>query len=308
MSECCRNSKNFMPNALSIDVEDYWKIFSHDWLGKDMTPTDAVVRNTHELLEIFESHNTKATFFVLGEVAKKFPDLTREIHSLGHEVAIHGYNHFVIYTINKEKFYQEVSDAKKLIEDILGQAVNGHRAPSFSIGPTTKWALEVLAELGYKYDSSVFPFSGKRYGWDGFKEDICNVKLENGDTIIEVPMSTVKICGRNFPACGGGYLRHFPYIYTKWAMSQIQKKRPSIVYMHPYDFDTKPGPEDIESSIRTDAPLKSKIRHALQLRNRKTMRSKLLRLLNTYKFAPIRDIIAAKSDIETYDVVEALRT
>lgn len=280
-------------NALSIDVEDYWKIFSCDWLGEDMEPTEAVVRNTEKVLGILDSYNVKATFFVLGEVAKKFPDLVHEIHNLGHEVGVHGYKHFIIYTINREKFYQEVSDAKKLIEDILGQRVNGHRAPSFSIMPETQWALDVLSLTGYQYDSSVFPFAGNRYGWPEFSKDICELELDNGNNLIEVPMSTVSILGKSLPACGGGYLRHFPYVYTQWAMKKIQKKRPAIVYFHPYDLDIEKGPDKIEAVVKTTAPRRSKFRHAMQLHCRHTMETKIHRLLSTYKFAPICDVIAS---------------
>ena len=196
---------------------------------------------------------------------------------------------------------QEVFDAKKLIEDILGQRVNGHRAPSFSISPDTRWALDVLGEAGYKYDSSVFPFAGSRYGWPGFSKDICEVELKNGGKIIEVPMSTVNILGKSLAACGGGYLRHFPYIYTQWAMNTIQRKRPAIVYLHPYDLDVEKGPDKIEAVVRTTAPKRSKLRHAMQLRHRYTMESKLHRLLSTYKFAPICELIAAMPSRKVVD-------
>lgn len=288
-----------MINALSIDVEDYWKIFACDWLGKNIEPTEAVLRNTKKILGIFENYNVKASFFVLGEVAKKFPALLREINSLGHEIAVHGYKHYVIYTINRKKFRQEVSDAKKLIEDIIGKGVNGHRAPSFSISPKTRWALDVLGEVGYKYDSSIFPFAGSRYGWPGFSKDICEVELENGKTIIEVPMSTISILGKSLPSCGGGYLRHFPYIYTRWAINRIQQNRPAIVYMHPYDLDTEKGSDEIEAILQTTAPRRSRLRHALQLRNRRTMETKLNRLLRSYKFAPICDVIASTLSYRT---------
>lgn len=280
-----------MLNALSIDVEDYWKIFSCDWLGRDMKPTEAVVRNTKRILGILDSYHIKATFFVLGEVSEKFPALVREIYDLGHEVGVHGYNHSVIYTIDREKFYNEVSDAKKLIEDVLGQRVYGHRAPSFSIMPQTRWALDVLSAVGYEYDSSVFPFAGSRYGWPNFSKDICELELEGGRKIIEVPMSTISIFGKSLPACGGGYLRHFPYVYTQLAMNLIKRRRPAIVYLHPYDLDVEKGPAEIEAAIKTTAPKRSKRRHTMQLRQRHTMESKLRRLLSSYEFAPICEVI-----------------
>jgi polysaccharide deacetylase family protein (PEP-CTERM system associated) len=296
-----------MINGFSIDVEDYWKILSCDWLGKDMKPTEAVLRNTKKILSILDEYNVKATFFVLGEVAEKFPNLVREINELGHEVGAHGYHHCVIYTINREIFEKEVTDAKKLIEDILGQRVLGHRAPSFSIMPSTHWALDVLSNAGYNYDSSIFPFAGNRYGWPGFSKDICELKLDNGKIIVEVPMSTISLFGKSLPACGGGYLRHFPYLYTQLAMKRMQRKRPAIIYLHPYDLDIEKGTEEIEIKLRTTAPRRSKIRHKIQLHCRHTMESKLKRLLNTYNFAPICDVIAAKKHIETYETSQILQ-
>jgi len=280
-----------MINALTIDVEDYWKILSCDWLKSYITPTDAIVRNTNQLLDILQDCNIKATFFFLGEIAKKFPNLLRQVVNQGHEIGVHGFHHCVIYTINEVKFYEEISSAKKLIEDTVGINVEGHRAPSFSIMPKTKWALEMLSKAGYRYDSSIFPFRGRRYGWPGFSRDICEIELPNGQSIIEVPMSTVKILGKLFPACGGGYLRHFPYFYTDFAIRSIIPLRPVILYMHPYDFDTEPGPKDIITKLRK-APLRAKFHHIQQFHNRHTVIRKLRLILNKYQFAPIREIIS----------------
>lgn len=284
-----------MMNALTIDVEDYWKIFSRDWLYVDTEPTDAVVRNTNFLLSILDRHGVKCTFFVVGEVAAKFPQLVQEVASCNHEIAAHGYQHFEIYRISRRQFYQEVSDTKKLLEDITGQNVQGHRAPSFSIVPETQWALEVLCEAGFQYDSSIFPFAARRYGWPDFGRDIRKVPLPNGKSIIEVPLSTAWLLGKVLPACGGGYLRHFPIWYTNWAINRIQRLRPVIVYMHPYDFDAdpEPGSAQIEAML-ANAPKRSKRRHALQLRNRHTMELKLNWLLSNFQFTTIQDVIATR--------------
>jgi hypothetical protein len=157
--------------------------------------------------------------------------------------------------------------------------------------PQTRWALEILSEVGFSYDSSVFPFSGRRYGWPGFSLDICEVELPNGRSIIEVPMSTVRIFGKSIPACGGGYIRHFPYLYTHWAMKRVQRDRPAIVYMHPDDINTAPPPKKIRAAL-TKALWRSKLWHARRLHNRHTMESKLNRLLSEFRFTPIRDVIA----------------
>ena len=155
-------------NALTIDIEDYWSIFSRDWLHIDAEPSDAVVRNTEWFLQTLAQHNVKATFFILGEVAKKFPSIIKKIAEDGHEIGAHGFSHRQIFKLTEEEFRREVADCKKLLEDTTSGPVLGHRAPAFSIMPETKWALEVLAEEGFEYDSSIYPIAGGRYGWPGF--------------------------------------------------------------------------------------------------------------------------------------------
>jgi len=278
-------------HGLSIDVEDYWSIFSRDWLHIETEPSDAVVRNTEWFLQTLAEHNTKATFFVLGEVAQKFPQLVRKISDAGHEIGVHGFSHKQIFKLTPDEFRAEVRNCKKLLEDISSQAVLGHRAPAISIMPDTKWALEVLAQEGFKYDSSVYPISGKRYGWPGFSKDICKLELPDGNSIIEVPMSTVTILGKTLPAAGGGYIRHFPYIVTKLAIKHIQKIRPVIVYMHPYEIDT-------EAKIYETKYLSSKEQakvawlHKMQLRNRGTVAKKLTGLLKEFQFTTVANIIS----------------
>lgn len=286
-----------MLNALTIDVEDYWSIFSRDWLHIDLQPSDAVVRNTEWFLDTLSQHNVKATFFILGEVAEKFPSLIKKIADRGHEIGSHGFFHKQLFKLNENQFRKEVADSKKMLEDITSTIVLGYRAPAFSIMPQTKWALEILVQEGFKYDSSISPISGKRYGWPGFSRDICKIDLPSGSSIIEVPMSTVTVFGKTFPAAGGGYIRHFPYIVTKHAIKHIQKQRPVIVYMHPYEIDT----EDVafETKHLSDSD-KNKVLtfHKIQLRNRKTMRQKLRNLLSNFDFALIAQIIDS-SDLKT---------
>jgi polysaccharide deacetylase family protein (PEP-CTERM system associated) len=277
-------------NALTIDVEDYWAIFNRDWLGIDSEPSDAVVRNTEWFLQTLAEYNTKATFFILGEVAQKFPSLVKKIAQAGHEIAAHGFSHKQIFKLTEQQFRAEVSDCKKLLEDITSQAVLGHRAPAFSIMPDTRWALETLAEVGFRYDSSVFPISSRRYGWPGFSRDICRVNVCGGQSIIEVPMSTVKIFGETIPAAGGGYIRHFPYAFTRWAITRIQKQRPAIVYMHPYEIDTEPKTFHFNNLNPADK-LKALKFHIAQLQNRKTVRKKLVKLLADFDFTKLAEII-----------------
>lgn len=282
-----------MRNALSIDVEDYWSIFSRDWLHIDAEPSDAVVKNTEWFLETFSQYNVKATFFILGEVAKKFPSLIKKIAADGHEIGAHGFYHKQIFKLSEQEFRREVADCKKLLEDITSAAVLGYRAPAFSIMPETKWALEVLAQESFKYDSSVYPISGKRYGWPGFSKDICKVDLPSGHTIIEVPMSTVTVLSKALPVAGGGYIRHFPYNFTRWAIKHIQKKRPIIVYMHPYEVDARAKPFQMKQLSCADK-MRALEFHKLQLRKRNTVKDKILALLSDFDFGTICQIIGSK--------------
>ncbi|MCX5726941.1 MAG: polysaccharide deacetylase family protein, partial [Candidatus Saganbacteria bacterium] len=154
-----------MPNALTVDVEDYWSIISRDLLRREILPTRHVVKNTTRFLEILSPFNIKATFFVLGEVAKTFPHLVKEIAQSGHEIGVHGFYHKQIFKLNPDSFRKEISDCKKMLEDIASVQVYGHRAPTFSIMPATSWSLDIIAECGFEYDSSIFPIKGERYGW-----------------------------------------------------------------------------------------------------------------------------------------------
>ena len=242
-----------------------------------MEPTEAIVKNTEWFLEVFSQYNIKATFFVLGEVAKKFPFLIRTIADNDHEIGVHGFYHRQIYKLTEQEFSREVGDAKKLLEDIASVHILGHRAPVFSLNSTTQWAFDVLAQWDFEYDSSVSPRAGKRYGWPGFSKDICKIDLPSGQSIIEVPMSTVTVLGKTLPAAGGGYIRHFPYAVTKWAMKQVQKERPVIAYLHPYEIDTKVWPYTTKH-LRLKDRYDTYKYHKLQMRNRKQMKAKLRRL------------------------------
>jgi polysaccharide deacetylase family protein (PEP-CTERM system associated) len=278
-----------MINALSIDVEDYWSIFSRDWLHKDMEPTESVVKNTEWFLQELSNSNVQATFFVLGEVAKTFPDLVKRITEQGHEIGVHGYYHKQIFKLTREEFFDEISRCKVLLEDLTGKSVVGHRAPAFSLNAETDWAFEVLAEVGFKYDSSVSPLITKRYGWPGFGKDICTINLPSKTRIIEVPISTVSFLGREFNI-GGGFLRCFPYTFTKRAFSLIQKKRPGIIYIHPYEIDT--WQIQFETTHLLGKQRRNALRfHRLQLLNRGTMKKKVTKILRDFEFATIRDVV-----------------
>jgi polysaccharide deacetylase family protein (PEP-CTERM system associated) len=293
-----------MLNALTIDLEDYWDVYSRDWLGVGIQPTEAVLENTRWFLETLKRFDVKATFFVLGGVAKVFPNLIRQVAEDGHEIASHGIRHAQIFKLDEKEFRSDIVESKKLLEDIVSCPVSGYRAPAFSIMPTTRWALEVLAEVGFKYDSSIFPITGRRYGWPGFSKCICEVELASGRSIIEVPLSTIRVLGRSLPVGGGGYVRHFPYGFTRRTLRRIQKERPAIVYLHPYEIDTRSKQFDIKHLSPGDQ--KKAIRHhKMQLRNRNTVRVKIVRLLSEFEFAPIKQVIAGCGSLRSCAVEDA---
>ncbi|HUN81002.1 MAG TPA: polysaccharide deacetylase family protein [Phycisphaerae bacterium] len=286
-----------MVNALTIDVEDYHSIVSRDWCGEDMLPTRKVVENTTRLLDHFAQRKILGTFYILGEVAQAFPDLIRKIAAPGHELGVHGFYHRQVFKLDAESFRKEVADAKALIEDISGRQVLGHRAPAFSIMPKTEWALEVLAEAGFRYDSSIFPIKGRRYGWPGFRTDIHEITFPSGRKIIEAPLSTVQMLGRRWPACGGGYIRHFPKFVSRWAMRRVARERPAILYMHPYEIETDAGPVNT-SGISAKAARRLRRMHWLQLRNRASVEDKVVSLISQFEFAPLARIIEQQLGLE----------
>ena len=255
-----------------------------------MEPTVRVYDNTIRLLDLFAESGSKATFFILGEVAKTYPELIREIAAQGHELGIHGYSHTRYTQLSRADLSEEITRAKKMVEDISGVEVVGHRAPEFSINQDNLWVLDILLSAGIKYDSSIFPAKSSRYGWQGFNKEIDWFEFEKDKKIIEVPLSTIKYFGKEVPACGGGYLRAFPFAFTRHAFKVIQDTRPVNVYLHPYEIDTPPFQQFYMEEVSH-----SSIRDKLKLQgywfNRKSVIPKLRSLLSTYKFNTIRDII-----------------
>ncbi len=279
-----------MLNALTIDVEDYHSVIARDWRGENIAPTPKVVRNTRRFLEWFAARGVHGTFFILGDVAETYPELIREIHAAGHEIGVHGYYHRQVFKLTPDEFRTEVASAKRILEDLSGQPVLGHRAPAFSIMPHTSWALDVLVDAGFRYDSSIFPIAGRRYGWPGFRSDVHEITLANGRSIIEAPLSTVRMLGRRWPACGGGYIRHFPAWVSRWAMDRVQRERPAILYTHPYEIELDAGAVNTSGLEPTTAARVRRL-HWLQLRNRESVERKLLDLLDRFEFGPLGKVI-----------------
>lgn len=272
-------------NALTIDVEDYYMVSAFaevikfdDWHRYD----SRVEKNTYRILDLLNNYNVKATFFVLGWVAENYPGMVRDIHSGGHEIACHGYNHRLVYHLTPEEFREDIRIAKNILEDIIGESVIGFRAASYSIVKKTLWALDILIEEGFLYDSSIFPIYHDRYGFPGAKRFPHVIKRSKGE-IVEFPLSTCRIFGQNVPVAGGGYLRLFPLRLIKTAIKRINEKdeKPFILFVHPWEIDV--------DQPRLDGRRLSQIRHYMNLSS--TM-PKLRTILNEFKFEPLSAILS----------------
>jgi polysaccharide deacetylase family protein (PEP-CTERM system associated) len=217
-------------NAMTIDVEDYFHVSAFDGLvSRDRWDQleSRVCANTERLLGLFSEQGVTATFFVLGWVAERFPDLVSRIAGLGHEVASHGYGHRLIYEQTRDAFREDVRRAKDILESLTGKRVDGYRAPSYSITPQSLWALDVLLGEGHRYDASIFPIRHDRYGIPSSPRHPHVVRRENG-SLVEAPGSTVRIGGMNLPVAGGGYFRILPYAWTQWGIRRLNAVEKSI--------------------------------------------------------------------------------
>jgi len=247
-----------MQNAFSIDVEDYFQVgaFAKIILPKDWDKwTPRVLENTERMLDILADapQPIKATFFILGWVAERFPKLVPEIVRQEHEIASHGYGHQLVYTLTENEFRDDVRKTRKMLQDQSGQPVLGYRAPVFSIVQRTPWAHRILVEEGYTYDSSVFPIHHDLHGNPHARRGIHTIQTESGE-IVEFPPAVITRFGKNIPLGGGGYFRFFPYFVTaRWLKEINQQGRPFVFYVHPWEID--PGQPRIPG-----APLKSRCR------------------------------------------------
>ena len=280
-----------MLNAFSIDVEDGISIAMRDRFGTKVPQTNRVVIQTQKILELLAASGTTATFFVLGEVAESFPELVREIDRDGHEIGVHGYNHIVFSQMKPDQARNEIVRAKRLLEDITGNPVVGHRAPCFSISEPTAWALDVLLEAGFEYDSSIMPCPGIGYGWPGQSLDIGRINTPKGQSIIEVPLTVASLLGKKIPVLGGSYFRLLPYWTCERILKSIEKERPAIVYLHPYELDPERYPDYYFEQMKKSSLLTQIRMRSFWLR-RKSLEERYARLLAEHSFCPIRDLIS----------------
>ncbi len=271
-------------NALTVDVEDYFQVsaFAENIKQKDWDNHPLrVASNTHKLLDMFDEYQIKATFFILGWVAERQKELVHEIAKRGHEVACHGYSHQLVYNQSAEVFQEETIRAKNILEDIIQQPVRGYRAASYSITEKSKWALDILAESGFIYDSSIFPVRHDRYGMPDTPEHPYRLETPAGHSIIEFPLSTAKIINYRLPIAGGGYFRLYPYWLSKMGLQQINRQhKPFIFYLHPWEID----PEQ----PRIDASRFSRFRH---YNNLDKCEARLRNLMTDFQFGTTWEVL-----------------
>jgi polysaccharide deacetylase family protein (PEP-CTERM system associated) len=274
-----------LTNALTIDVEDYFQVSAFapyirrdEWDARECR----VERNVGRILELLAERDTRATFFTLGWIAERYPALVRQIVEQGHELASHGYGHERASDLSEAAFRQDVTRAKKLLEDIAGAAVHGYRAPSFSIGTRNLWAFDVLANAGYRYSSSIYPIKHDHYGMP----DSPRFAYRVGAGLLEVPVTTLRLRGRNLPSSGGGYFRLLPYALSRWMIQRVnqQDRESAIFYFHPWEIDA-------EQPRIAGIDAKTRFRHYVNIPR---MENRLQSLLADFRWGRMDDIFLGR--------------
>jgi polysaccharide deacetylase family protein (PEP-CTERM system associated) len=276
---------NKLTNAMTVDVEDYFqvsafeKVISRDsW---DSMPV-RVEKNTHRVMDIFAEHDVKATFFMLGWVADRYPGLVERITKEGHELASHGYAHLRVTSQTRAEFREDIDRTKRLLEDMSGTEVKGYRAPSYSIGKANLWAHEEIQEAGYQYSSSVYPVHHDLYGFP----EAPRYMFKCREKLIEIPISTLPFGKRNIPIGGGGYFRLYPYALSRWAINKVNtdENKSTLFYFHPWEIDP--------DQPRQQASLKSRFRHYLNLGR---MENRLHSLLKDFNWGRMDDVYLSQA-------------
>ncbi|OLP07285.1 polysaccharide deactylase [Rhodoferax antarcticus ANT.BR] len=277
-------------NAMTIDVEDYFQVSAfapHIARAEWDTRECRVERNIDTILEMLDQHQTKATFFTLGWVAERYPQLVRDIVAQGHELASHGYAHQRASDQTPDTFLEDVRVAKNMLEDLSGQAVIGYRAPSFSIGKSNLWAYDTLLEAGYRYSSSVYPIAHDHYGMP----DSPRFSYEVRPGLIEIPITTVRLFERNFPSSGGGYFRLLPYPVSRWLIRRVNSRdqQAGMFYFHPWEID--PGQPRIAG-----ISAKTRFRHYVNIAH---TQARLKRLLTDFSWGRVDDLFLKHDHCQT---------
>ena len=277
------NTQGNLRHVLSFDVEEHFQVAAF-WSAARRREWDQlasrVESNTRKIADLLSEHSTKATFFVLGWVAERHTDLVKDLAQQGHEIASHGYGHELVYTQTPTQFREDVRRSKQILEDLIGRQVLGYRAPNFSITSQTEWAIPVLIEEGYRYDSSIYKRFRSTQGSRVAGAGTYQFETEAG-TIWEVSPSTMNACGLQLPVAGGGYFRLFPYAASKMFLKNLEKQGSQLVmYLHPWELD----PEQ----PRMNGPVLSKVRHYLNLGKTE---QRLRWLLQDFSFAPINEVV-----------------
>jgi polysaccharide deacetylase family protein (PEP-CTERM system associated) len=266
-------------NALTIDFEDWYQgleIPHTQWGGYE----DRIPAVAERLLGLLAEADVRGTFFILGSVAERHPELVRAIADAGHEVATHGYSHTLVYKMSPREFREDLRRSLDVLQELTGLPVLGHRAPFFSITRESLWALEILAECGIRYDSSVFPVVNHRYGIPDAPRWPYPLDL-GGQAILEFPLSTYRVLGRNIPVAGGAYFRIFPYAFTRWGFRRINRRgRAAVFYLHPWEIDP--------DHPRIPLPRRIARTHYYNLQ---ATEGRLRRLLADFRFAPMKEVL-----------------
>ena len=280
-------------NALTIDVEDYFQVSAfapHIARSEWATRECRVERNVHCILEMLANHDTKATFFTLGWIAERYPELIREIVRGGHELASHGYSHERASDQTEAAFFADINLAKLILEDLSGLEVMGYRAPSFSIGTGNLWAFDCLARAGYRYSSSIYPIRHDHYGMPDSPRFAYQVR----EGLLEIPVTTFRLFKRNLPSSGGGYFRLMPYGLSRWMLNQVNghDQESAIFYFHPWEIDAEqPRIPGISS--------KTRFRHYVNIDR---MESRLNRLLGDFSWGRMDQVFQDKINSGTAKV------
>ncbi len=270
-----------MRHAISIDVEDWYQ----STCDTDAPIGDSFEANTRKVLDALAARDVRGTFFVLGLAAEKAPHVVKAIAEAGHEIQSHGYGHRLNYELDAAALRADLERNKKLLEDMVGREVFGYRSPSFSIDERNLWALDVIAETGHRYDSSIFPLKKARYGIAGYPPEPHIVQTPGGGTLVEAPVACFDWLGRRIPVGGGGYFRLWPWWVIRKAWRQLERVgRPGIVYLHPYEYN----PGEL-AAYKDTVTLTGRLHQGL---GRKGFPGKVDRLLAQFDFGPIEDVIA----------------